>query len=388
MNVEGICDPRFTPVREAFRENFANRGELGAAVTVTVDGKTVVDLWGGVADTVSARPWMRDTTVVVFSCTKGATALCAHLLAARGQLDLDASVARYWPAFAAAGKEAIPVRMLLNHQAGLAAIDEPLPARALYDWDTMATAVAAQAPQWQPGTAHGYHAVTFGWLVGELVRRISGRSLGNFFRDAVAGPLGLDFWIGLPEAFEARVAPIRMAPLTGETTPLMRALADRGSLISKAFMNPPGLMTARQVNARVLHAAEVPAANGIATARALAGMYTPLACGGRSGSVELVDRDTLHAMATVESEGNDRILLIPTRFASGFMKSIDNRPGDSAILGPNPEAFGHAGAGGSIGMADPVARVAIGYVMNQMGAGVLLNGRGQALIDAVYACLG
>ena len=388
MNVEGICDPRFTPVREAFRENFANRGELGAAVTVTVDGKTVVDLWGGVADTVSARPWMRDTTVVVFSCTKGATALCAHLLAARGQLDLDASVARYWPAFAAAGKEAIPVRMLLNHQAGLVAIDQPLPAYALYDWDTMATAVAAQAPQWQPGTAHGYHAVTFGWLVGELVRRISGRSLGNFFRDAVAGPLGLDFWIGLPEAFEARVAPIRMAPLTGETTPLMRALADRGSLISKAFMNPPGLMTARQVNARVLHAAEVPAANGIATARALAGMYTPLACGGRSGSVELVDRDTLHAMATVESEGNDRILLIPTRFASGFMKSIDNRPGDSAILGPNPEAFGHAGAGGSIGMADPVARVAIGYVMNQMGAGVLLNGRGQALIDAVYACLG
>ena len=388
MNVEGICDPRFAPVREAFRENFASREELGAAVAVSVDGKIVVDLWGGIADKVSGRPWTRDTTVVVFSCTKGATALCAHMLVARGELDLDAPVARYWPAFGAAGKEAIPVRMLLNHQAGLAAIDQPLPAGALYDWDTMSAAVAAQAPHWEPGTAHGYHAVTFGWLVGEVVRRISGRSLGTFFREAVATPLGLDFWIGLPEALESRVAPIRMAPLTGETTPLMRAMAERGSLISKAFTNPPGLMTARQVNTRTLHAAEVPAANGIATARALAGMYTPLACGGRLGGVELVDHDTMQAMATVESDGDDRILLIPTRFASGFMKSIDNRSGDSAILGPNPDAFGHAGAGGSIGMADPVARVAIGYVMNQMGAGVLLNARGQALIDAAYASLG
>jgi len=388
MNVEGTCDPRFTPVREAFRENFASRGELGAAVTVTTEGKSVVDLWGGLADKVTRRPWARDTAVVVFSCTKGATALCAHLLVARGKLDLDAPVARYWPEFAAAGKETIPVRMLLNHQSGLAAIDQPLPIDALYDWDTMTTAVAAQAPHWEPGTAHGYHAMTFGWLVGELVRRISGRSLGTFFHEEVAGPLGLDFWIGLPEALEARVAPIRMAPLTGETTPIMRAMAERGSLISRAFMNPPGLMTARQVNARALHAAEVPAANGIATARALAGMYTPLACGASFSGVEMLDRDTLQAMARLESEGDDRILLIPTRFASGFMKSIDNRPGDSAILGPNPDAFGHAGAGGSIGMADPVARVAIGYVMNQMGAGVLLNARGQALIDAVYASLG
>ena len=388
MTVEGHCDSRFTLVREAFRENFASRGELGAAVTVTVDGKAVVDLWGGVADRVSGRPWSRDTMVIVFSCTKAATALCAHMLVARGDLDLDAPVARYWPEFAAAGKHAIPVRMLLNHQSGLAAIDEPLPGAAIYNWDTMTAALAAQAPHWEPGSAHGYHAATFGWLVGEVVRRISGRSLGTFFREEVAGPLGLDFWIGLPEALEMRVAPVRMAPLTGETTPITRAMANRGTLTSKAFMNPPGLLTARQVNARALHAAEVPAANGIATARGLAGMYTALACGGRIGAVELVDRDTLQAMATVESEGDDRVLLIPTRFASGFMKSIDNgRQGDSAVLGPNPAAFGHAGAGGSIGMADPTARVAIGYVMNQLGAGVLLNARGQGLIDAVYASL-
>ena len=388
MNVEGNCDSRFRAVRDAFCENFASRGELGAAVTVTVDGKTVVDLWGGVADRVSGRAWTGDTMVVVFSCTKAATALCAHMLVARGCLDLDAPVAHYWPEFAAAGKGAIPVRMLLNHQSGLAAVDEPLPGAAIYDWDTMALALAAQAPHWEPGAAHGYHAATFGWLVGDVVRRISGRSLGTFFREEVAGPLGLDFWIGLPAALEARVAPIRMAPLTGETTPIMRAMADRSTLTSKAFMNPPGLLTSRQVNARALHAAEVPAANGIASARGLAGMYTPLACGGRIGAVELVDRDTLQAMTTVESEGDDRVLLIPTRFASGFMKSIDNsRQGDSAVLGPNPAAFGHAGAGGSIGMADPTARVAIGYVMNQMGAGVLLNARGQGLIDAVYASL-
>ncbi len=387
MGIDGSCDPRFTPVRDAFRENFASRGELGAAVTVTVDGETVVDLWGGVADRISQRPWTRDTMVVVFSCTKAATALCAHMLEARGALDLDAPVARYWPEFAAAGKAHIPVRMLLNHQAGLAAVDQRLTVESVYSWGTMTAVLAAQAPHWEPGSAHGYHAVTFGFLVGEVVRRVSGKSLGVFFRDEVAGPLGLDFWIGLPEALEAGVAPIRMAPLTGETTPVVRAMADRRTLTSKAFMNPPALMTAREVNARPFHAAEVPAANGVTTARALAGMYTPLACGGRRGAVELVDRDTLHAMATVESEGDDRVLLLPTRFASGFMKSIDNHPRDSAILGPNPAAFGHAGAGGSIGMADPTARVAIGYVMNQMGAGVLLNARGQELVDAVYASL-
>jgi CubicO group peptidase (beta-lactamase class C family) len=389
MPVEGVVEPRFERVREAFRENFASRGEVGAAVAVFVEGKPVVDLWGGVADKASARPWTRDTMAIVFSCTKGATALCAHMLEARGRLDLDAPVARYWPEFGAAGKERIPVRMLLNHQAGLPAIDQPLPSGALLNWEAMANALAAQAPYWQPGTAHGYHAVTFGWLVGEVVRRISGKSLGTFFREQVAEPLGLDFWIGLPQALEPRVATERVPPLrTDEPAPLLLAMLDRTSLTSKAFMNPPGLMMPGQINSRALHAAEIPAANGIATARALAGMYAPLACGGGRNGLKLVDKDTLERMSTVESEGEDRILLLPTRFASGFMKTIDNRPGDSVILGPNPEAFGHGGAGGSIGMADPVARVAIGYVMNQMGAGILLNARGQSLIDAVYECLG
>ncbi len=387
MPISGTVDSRFEPVRAAFRENFASRGELGAGLAVSVDGRTVVDLWGGLADKASRRPWTAETMAIIFSCTKAATALCAHMLVARGRLDLDAPVARYWPEFARAGKERIPVRMLLNHQAALPAIDEPLPAAAILDWARMTAALAAQAPHWEPGTAHGYHAMTFGWLVGEVVRRVSALSVGTFFREQVAGPLGLDFWIGLPAALEPRVATERMPPLQTETTPLMRAILDRSSTVSKAFTNPPGLLTARQVNARVLHAAEIPAANGVATARGLAGMYAPLACGGRLRGVELLDREVLTAASTLESEGEDRILLLPTRFASGFMKTIDNRPGDSLILGPNPEAFGHGGAGGSIGMADPVARVALGYVMNQMGEGVLLNPRGQALIDAVYECL-
>ena len=388
MDIAGTIDPKFAPVRDAFQENFASRGELGAALTVTVDGRTVVDLWGGVADKLTRRPWLQDTMVMVFSCTKAATALCVHILAARGQLDLDAPVARYWPEFAAAGKESIPVRMLLNHQAGLAAIDAPLPAAALHDWGRMCAALAVQRPNWEPGTGHGYHAVTFGWLVGEVVRRVTGQSLGRFFRDTVAGPLGLDFWIGLPEALEPRVAPVRMPPLGAEPTPFVLAMLNRDSLTSKAFMNPPGLMMPGRVNGRALRAAEVPAANGVATARALAGMYTALACGGRGRGTELVDASTLRRMSMLASDGDDRVLLIPTRFAAGFMKTIDNRPGDSIILGPNAEAFGHGGAGGSVGMADPVARVAIGYVMNQMGAGILLNARGQTLIDAVYECLG
>jgi CubicO group peptidase (beta-lactamase class C family) len=384
----GAADPRFAPVRDVFDENFAHRGELGAALTVVVDGRTVVDLWGGTTDKHGGRPWTPETLVVVFSCTKAATALCAHMLAARGRLDLDVPVARYWPEFAAADKGDIPVRMLLNHRAGLPAIDRPMPPESLYDWEAMSAALATQPPHWTPGTAHGYHAVTFGFLAGELIRRLSGQTVGAFFREHVAGPLDLDFFIGLPEALEGRVATVRMAPIQAEPSPFTAAMFNRSTLTSKAFLNPRALLMPGQINSRRAHAAEIPAANGIASARGLAGMYAPLACAGSAASVSLIDRETLRAMSTVESDGEDRILLTHTRFASGFMKTMDNRPGDSAILGPNEDAFGHAGAGGSIGFADPVAGVAFGYVMNQLGAGVLLNERGQGLIDAVYDCLG
>jgi CubicO group peptidase (beta-lactamase class C family) len=382
--IHGQCDPRFARMRDAFAHNFAARDELGASLCVIAHGRTAVDLWGGATDATGERPWAADTLVMVHSATKGAAALCAHVLASRGALDLDAPVARYWPEFAAAGKERIPVRMLLSHQAGLAAIDRPLRPRDGLDHATIAAALAEQPPNWPPGTAHGYHAVTFGWLLGELVRRISGRSLGTFFRDEIAGPLGLDFWIGLPETAEPRVARIVPAPAVDPSDPFGAALLDKDSLTRRAFMNPSTLYFKGGAEfARQLRAAEIPAANGMANARGLAGMYTPLAAGGGA----LVDADTLARMSAVESDGPDRILIHRTRFASGFMKSVDEGPRHRARLGPSDAAFGHVGAGGSLGMADPAAGIAIGYAMNRMGPGLLLNERGQSLVDAVYDCL-
>jgi CubicO group peptidase (beta-lactamase class C family) len=383
--VLGRVDPRFARVRDAFARNFAERGELGASFCAIAGGRTVVDLWGGFADPARERPWREDTLVMVHSCTKGAAALCAHVLAARGQLDVDAPVARYWPEFAQAGKERIPVRMLLTHRAGLAAIDRPLRAEAGLHWDAMVDALAHQAPNWEPGTAHGYHAVTFGWLVGEVVRRISGRSLGQFLRDEIAGPRGLDFWIGLPESEDPRAARIAPGPAPDPGDPFGAEMLAHGSLTRRAFMNPSTLFFAGGADfARRLRAAEIPAANGMANARGLAGLYAPLAAPGGGG---LVDAETVARMSAVESDGPDRILVYRTRFAQGFMKSVDGGPSHRARLGPNDAAFGHVGAGGSLGMADPAAGVAIGYAMNRMGAGLLLNERGQSLVDAVYECL-
>ncbi len=382
-SIHGSVDPRFAPVRDAFARNFAERGELGASFCAIVDGRTAVDLWGGFADPARERPWREDTLVMVHSATKGAAALCAHVLAARGSLDVDAPVARYWPEFAAAGKKRIPVRMLLNHRAGLAAIERSLRPREGLDWKTVTSALAEQAPNWEPGTQHGYHAITFGWLVGEVVRRISGRSLGQFFRDEIAGPQGLDFWIGLPDSLEPRVARIEPPPAVDADDPFGAALLDHASLTRRAFMNPSTMFFAGGADfARRLRAAEIPAANGMANARGLAGLYAPLAQGGAL----LVDAETLARMTAVESEGPDRILVYDTRFTQGFMKSVDGGPLHRARLGSDT-AFGHVGAGGSLGMADPTAGVAIGYAMNLMGPGLLLNERGQALVDAVYECL-
>ena len=218
MNDAGTCDPRFAAVRDEFERNFAERGEVGASVCVTLDGATVVDLWGGHADPTTGRAWEPDTIGVIWSCTKGATALCAHMLVTRGALDLDAPVASYWPEFAKNGKSAITVRMLLAHQAGLAAFSEPIADNGYRDWDLIVQRLEDQEPLWAPGTRHGYHALTFGHLVGEVVRRADGRSLGTFFRDEVAEPLGVDLWIGLPEAHEARVAPTIPAPFPAPAT--------------------------------------------------------------------------------------------------------------------------------------------------------------------------
>jgi CubicO group peptidase (beta-lactamase class C family) len=388
--VEGSCDGHFAEVREEFERSFTERGELGAGVCVTVDGATVLDLWGGVADPQTERPWTSDTLVLAWSCTKGATALCAHLLVDRGQLDLDAPVATYWPEFAAAGKDRIPVRMLLSHQAGLPALRDPLPAGAFADWDLMVKLLAAEAPFWEPGTRHGYHGLTFGWLVGEVIRRVSGRSLGRFFAEEVAGPLGLDFWIGLPEELEPRVAPLvrTLEPAPGEPVApfFITAMSDPTSPAALILGNSGGFM--ETPDDRRYHAAEIGSANGITNARGLAGLYRPLALGGAVDDVRLVSPETLaRATMTASAADLDAVLHAPSRFSLGFCRSIgDFGPSDVLVLGA--DAFGHPGSGGSIGFADPSERLSFGYAMSKMGFGTGLNARGQSLVDATYRALG
>jgi len=389
--IQGTCDPRFERVRQEFELNFSQRGEVGASVSVTVEGTTVVDLWGGFSDPESGRPWERDTTVVVWSCTKGATAICAHILISRDELDLEAPVAKYWPEFAQSGKDGIPVRMLLNHQAGLAAVRQPLPAGAFYDWDLMASVLAAETPFWTPGLQHGYHGLTFGFLVGEVIRRVSGRSVGRFFKEEVADRLGIDFQIGLPESEEPRVSRCipQPPPDPNNLTPMEQQIfSDPTSVTFLMLANNGGYMMPGECDTRAAHAAEIPSAGGISNARGLAGLYRPIANGGGP----LLDEGSVRRMGAVSSaSGIDATLFLPTRFSLGFVKTIDNRRlpaigNNSLIL--SEEAFGHSGLGGSIGFADPKARMSFGYAMNKHGAGAGLNDRGQSLIDAAYRSLG
>ena len=388
--VEGECDGRFTAVRDAFVDNFATRGEVGASVAVTVEGKTVVDLWGGRRGE-GGEPWEKDTISVVFSCTKGASALCAHMAADRGQLDFDLPVTRYWPEFGQAGKEGALVSMMLDHSVGLPSVRETLKDGAFYDYDYMVGVLEKETPFWKPGTRNGYHGVTSAWTVGEMVRRSTGRRMGVFLREEVAGPLGVDFWMGLPEDHEPRVAPMIAAPVdeAARTSRMARAMAADPGGPTALFMVNMGGFTA---NSRAARAAEIGSATGVSNGRGLAGLYAPLANGGTLGGVRLVGPDTLTRMGQVSvATHEDATLAIPTRFSLGFMKSMDNRRLEntdscSAIL--SEAAFGHVGAGGSIGFADPECRMSFGYTMNRMGPGILLNDRGQSLVDAAYRAIG
>ncbi len=361
--INGYVAPGFERVKDAFSANFEKHGEVGAAFCLYHRGKKVVDLWGGVADVDSGRPWAEDSIVLVFSSTKGATAICAHLLAQRGELDLDAPVARYWPEFAAGGKQDIPVRWLLSHRVGLPIFDKPLTIEEFLAWEPPVKALAAQSPVWEAGTAHGYHAGTYGWLVGEVIRRISGKSVGTFFADEVAGPLGLDFWIGLPESEESRVVPVISVDLqegemdqeavTQRRRDLLEAARDPDSLLGKAATTTP-----LDPNTREYHAAEIPAGNGITDARSLARMYASLIGDGVDG-VRLLSDETVENATAEESNGRDEVLQIATRFGLGFSLNQEGSLGQEG-------AFGHSGAGGSLGFADPKAGIGFGYVMNQM----------------------
>lgn len=388
-DIAGEVAPGYEPVRDAFSANFDQHGDIGAAFSLYVRGEKVVDLWGGIADTTTGRAWEQDTLQLVYSTTKGATAICAHLLAQSGALDLEAPVAEYWPEFAAEGKGEIPVRWLLSHRSGLPTVDAHLTPAEVVQWQPIVEALAAQRPYWDPGTAHGYHALTYGWLVGEVVKRVDGRSIGRFFADEVAEPLGLDFFIGLPESEEPRVSRLEATKIGGippefdvENLPeqirgLILAATDPEGLLQRALTvtRPDAL----DYNARDVHAAEIPAANGITTARSLARMYA--ATVGEVDGLRLLDPATVTDAVAEQSNGPDRVLMIPTRFGSGFFIPSTFSP----LLGPS--SFGHAGAGGSLGMADFARQIGFGYVMNKMQQNLSGDPRTLTLVAAVNACV-
>ncbi|TDC92977.1 class A beta-lactamase-related serine hydrolase [Nonomuraea deserti] len=387
--ISGETAPGFEGVRTAFARNLADHQEIGAAVAVYVHGRKVVDLWGGLADPSRGRRWERDTLQVVYSTTKAITAACALLLAQRGELDLDAPVARYWPEFAAQGKDRVPVRWLLTHQAGLPAIDQPITPAEAIAWKPMVEALAAQRPYWEPGTEHGYHGLTYGWLVGEVVRRVSGRSIGAFLAEEIAGPLGLDLWIGLPKSELHRVSRIvtfvpgsaDLAGVDPDALPesvreMMRAFADPTSLTvrSMSVVSPP-----LDHNDPGEQQAEMPSTNGICTARALARFYAALI--GEVDGHRILTPATLAAATAEQVAGLDRILRMPVRIGTGF-----GLPTPDAFF-YTPTTFGFPGLGGSLGFADPESGLAFGYVMNHVKEDGQ-NRRAATLVEAVRTAVG
>lgn len=386
MPIEGWTAPGFEGVRDTFEKNFADGVELGAAFAAYAGGEKVVDLWGGVAEEETSRPWAEDTIALVFSTTKGATAICANRLAQEGRLDMDAPVVEYWPEFAAAGKETIPVHHLLSHRAGLAWVDAPLTLEDALAWEPMIHALEQQSPVWEPGTEHGYHAVTFGYLVGELVRRVSGRSIGTYFREEVAEPLGIDFWIGLPEEQESRTAPLVGGldssgdDMDEATRAALAEFIGPESRLGKALSAGGAFSDAGAFNTRPVHAAEIPAAGGITDARSIARLYA--ACIGEVDGLRLLDPGQLATATTQHTEGPDTVILnLDLQFGLGFIV-----PSGLLQLG-GPHSFGHFGMGGSAGWADPDAGLAFGYVMNKMELGLAGDLRSYSLVNACYDAL-
>jgi CubicO group peptidase (beta-lactamase class C family) len=392
--VQGYCDNRFAEVADEFRNNFDERGELGASVAMIVGGQVVVDLWGGYADADRRTPWQQDTICTVFSCTKGAVSLCAHMLAIEGELDFDATVATYWPEFAAAGKQDVLVRHLLTHQAGLPAVRNPLKPGAFLDWEHMVDVLAAEEPFWQPGSAHGYHGLTFGFLVGEVIRRVTGQTVGEFLRREVAEPLDIDFHLGLPASEHGRVSHVAAAPPPAPGDPvtpyLIKAMTDPTSMQALMLANNGGWLLPEQWDSPESLSAEVPAAGGVGNARSLAQLYSAIVHERRVGRVSFSYEDIVRMGAVQSAETSDVMLFAPGRWTLGFMKAATSprgvEPPVRVVL--SEDAFGHTGHGGSIGFADPVADLSFAYVMNRMDPDLGLSAKGQSLVDAAYRALG
>jgi CubicO group peptidase (beta-lactamase class C family) len=386
VDVNGGVAQGFEPVRDAFEANFEARGDRGAAVTVYRHGHRVVDLWAGTKDVDGTAPWEQGTAQIVRSATKGVAAAVLLLLAQRGELDLDAPVGEYWPEYKAAGKEHTLVWHLLAHRAGVPVLDRPLTPEQAADPVLGATAVAAQAPVWEPGTDHGYHAQTYSWLTGELVRRVTGLSIGAWIADEIAGPVGADLWVGLPAGETGRVGRVAQLEAVTTDTGVLRARPKRS--VSEAYANPDSL-TRRAFGAitpmpdendPAYRAAVLPASNGIATADGMARFYASL-IGEVDGGVRLFTPETVQLARTERSSGPDRVLVITTRFGLGYMLHGSASP----LL--SETSFGHPGRGGALGFADPESGIAFGYVTNGFRKSVTADPRAQALVRAIRASL-
>ena len=377
FEIEGYCEKRFNSVRDAFKSNFDEDLEVGASVAVTLDGKHVIDLWGGHADAAKTKLWEKDTIVNVYSTTKVMTAICIHMLVDRGLLELDAPVAKYWPEFAQAGKENLPVRYLLNHTSGLAGWDKKFRTKKLYDWDLMVDLLAAQKPWWEPGTQSGYHASTFGYLLGELIRRITKKTAGTFFRDEVAKPLGADFYIGLPEEHDVRVAELIPPPPMDLST---LGAVDPKSIAIRSLTNP--IIDVADTKTREWRGAEIPAANGHGNARSVSRITAALACGGKLDGVSLLSEEAIRRSIEVQSYGTDLVLNIPIRIGLGW--GVQNK---ELPIGPNPNLFFGGGWGGSVVVVDLDAKMSFSYVMNKMVSTTMGDPRSMKLIRALYNSL-
>ncbi len=392
--IDGECDPRFAAVREAFLINFTDDGDWGASVCVMIGGRPVVDLFGGFQDKARSVPWRHDTLVNAYSTGKGVLAMLALDAVGRGEVSLDDPVCRLWPDFAGQGKSRISLRMLLAHRAGLPAIRPMLPPEAKYQWATMCAALAAERPFWEPDTAHGYHANSYGFLIGEVLRRATGREPGALLRERLAGPAGADYYWGVPAREHARIAPVLLlhesdiAHQQAQGEALMRSDGgepDHKGMVWRGYFNPPGMSGFGSVNTTDWRNAVIPSSNGHANAAAIARIYDAWLFGlaDESGERTPLASDALRTEAArIHSDGEDVVLGRPSRFGLGFQLPQPNRP-----IGPNPASYGHFGHGGSLGFADPDAGLAFGYVTNRPGARFLAS-RAMRVTAAVYEALG
>jgi CubicO group peptidase (beta-lactamase class C family) len=369
---------RLTPL---FQENFAQFGELGAAVSVWQNGEAIVEISGGYRDAHRKAPWTPDALVLIWSATKGLGSACLLHVLQENRIDIEQAVAEFWPEFGQAGKEKITIAQLLSHQAGLAALDQRVD---VTDHAGVIHALEEQKPLWPPGSGHGYHARTFGFLVDELTRKISGKALGEYWRKVFAEPLGLDIWIGLPEEQNSRVASIYAAKAGKTPSPesFYRDLATSGTLVRKVFTSPHGLHAVSGMNNSAVRARAIVSFGGIGNATSLAKFYAMLANAGAMSGHQFFTEKTLDWMKTTLSEGIDLVFQIPTAFSAGFMK--DPRDATRRSFGPSTLAFGHPGAGGSNAFADPENRIGFAYVMNQMEQAIMPNEKSLRLVEAIY----